>query len=1124
MGGAGVESCSFQLLGRMNIIFNDEAVTTTIPGKKVRLLLAYLVLAYDIPLSRKKIAFDFWPDSTEKQALSNLRKLLHDLRECLPQLDRYLYVTPTYIQWNHELLFYSDIREFEQLAQGQTLYELRKAEQLYKGELLPGLYEEWLDAKRETLAQMYSNVLDKLISILDSQREYSLAIVFANKLLLQNKLREETYRTLMQLHAANHDVPSIVQIYRQLCSVLQAELGINPSEVTAELFKRLMAKDDEHAIAEHSPTPLIGRIEEWGSLLSAWRRSMIGGNRLLLIKGEAGIGKTRLATEFKASMESRGSLAAFAGCFLSVRSLSYGPVATWLRSMPLPELTQATLSELARLLPELLERYPSVPVPNPIKENWQLNGWYEAMERMLLAKQPLLLILDDIQWCDGETLQFLSYLLRGDSRTKLLVIATMRTDEYCGDPVEHFLTGLRAERKLVEIELAPLSQEDTKQLAAETVGEDLADRHSPTLYTQTGGNPLFIVEMLGEWQTKGNSGEFQLSPLARTVIENRLAGLSPESRQLAIVIAAAGRPVLPALIPKMTDMQEEAILDSLEQLTQMKVLRETTNGQYEFTHDILRETAYNMENKVRILKRHREIANGLLAFHLGQAEAIAAEIAFHYELAGMEKEAVVYYEIAASEAEKIYANETRIKCYRKLCTLLPPEQMLPILMKLGETLIIVGEWNEAEKTYRQWLERSGNFVTIQERSLCDVALGNCLRLQGKYEEASDHLERALRCFELIDDHAGLSSVYVMLGMLHYYMGNYDKVLDYQLRRAELPPIEEQLQKDCRFFGIIGHMYYDQCEYEQAIHWIKKQIRLATKLRDHYTTEQAMGVLALIYMDIDEMDRAYDLLVDKMTISQSIGDRMGFAAALCMLGRYYWYLGRYADATPYIVFCLEEAMSIKDMRIVAIALSYEGRNQLAQGRLEEAEVLLERSARLFKQLRTPYFACETLYFICLLRQRQHQLDNAVETAYEALELADRLKRKDMQVKLRLQLWHLETRMGRINLSEAMDHLERLEHQFPGQQEQAEVRYAAWKLDPEQAEYRTAAFLLYEALYRKSGKQEYFDRCHELGSCSDVAVARPMPQLAVEAARNKSTTPNLLAEIDQLIKYGYKGVNR
>lgn len=1116
VGGNGLGDCHFQLLGGMSVSFDGEEVVTVISAGKVRLLLSYLVLTFDMPQSRKKIAFDFWPDSTEKQALSNLRKLLHSLRESFPQIDRYLQITPTYIRWNRDLAFYSDVREFEQVAKGSTLFDLRKAEELYRGELLPGYYEEWLGAKREQLAQTYSNVLDKLISALKNQREYSSAIFFANKLLTQNKVREETYRTLMQLHALNKNTAEVVHIYRQLQTMLQDELGIDPAEETIRLLDRLTQNGSEPQTVGHSPTPLIGRVEEWERLLSVWKQATDGGKALLILKGEAGIGKTRLALEWKAWVESQGGWTAFAGCFPSMRSLSYSPVAAWLRSLPVPQLGPVVLSELSRLLPELSERYPGLPQSNPIQENWQLIRWYDAIERMLLARQPLLLILDDIQWSDRETLQLLSYLLRSDTKAKLFVIATMRTDENPDDAVGTFFSGLHLERSLKEIELAPLTEEETKRLMAVSVGDVLAERHSSGIYAKTGGNPLFIVETLRESQTLSDKSGFRLSPLVKTVIENRLSRLLPDNRKLASTIAAIGRPVSPLLLVRILNMKEEAILEWMDQLDLRKVVQEDENGQYDFTHDIVKEAAYNLTNESRRRQIHRQIARGLLAFHREQPEIAAAEIAFHYELGGQEKEAINYYELAATAAEKIYANETRIKYYKKLCILLPPDQNLSILMKLGDALILMGDWNEAEKTYRQWLERSGNAAALQERSFCDVALGNCLRLQGKYREASFHLERALRCFELLDDHSGLSSVYVELGLLHYYQGNYDEVLDCQMKRMELPLAENRTKEDCRFFGIIGHVFYDQCEYSQAIHWIKQQIGLAAETQDNYTIEQAMGVLAMVYMDIDEMERAFDLLVDKLEISKSIGDRMGFANALGMLGKHYWYCGHHAHSSPCIAFCLEEALLIKDWRVAAIMLGFEGRTLLAQQRLEEADLLLGHSIRLFQHLRTPYFACETLYFMSLLKQRQNRYENAVEVAEEALQIAERLKRRDMHVNLFVLLAHLKTDLGWMTTGEAMELLEKMLEQYPGQQERAAIHFAMWKLSPESPEHQTSALLLNEELYRKSGKEQYLIRCSDMNAPTQAAVARPLPQLAAEAVHNKRISPGILAEIDRYLK--------
>ncbi|MFD0715514.1 AAA family ATPase [Paenibacillus sp. GCM10027626] len=1104
--------CSFQLLGSLKITFDDEEFTAAISGGKAKLLV-YFVLAFDMPQSRKQIAFDFWPDSTEKQALSNLRKLLHDLRQSLPQIDRYLTITPISIQLNGDLPFYSDVREFEQAAKGKNLYELRKAEELYRGELLPGYYEDWLGAKRELLAQTYSNVLDKLISILENQREYSSAIFYASKLLVHDKLREETYRTLMRLYALTKDMSAVVRIFRQLKSTLQDELGIDPADQTLQLLERLSQNDGEHRATDRSHTQLIGRISEWRIMLSAWKQAARGTNTLLILKGEAGIGKTRLAQEFQTWVESQGEQTAWAGCYPSVRSLSYTPVTVWLRSLPLPQLSPVWLSELTRLLPELLERYPDLPKPGPIQENWQLNQWYEAIERMLLDKQPVLLILDDIQWSDTETLQLLSYILRSDSKARLLVIATMRTEGYPGDAVEQLISDLMLERKLIEIDLAPLSEEETRWLMAAAVGDALANRHAPGIHTETGGNPLFIVETLREWQMGGgNDSGFRLSPLVSGVIENKLSKLSPDHRRLVSAIAAVGRPVSEALIAMVMNMEEEAVLERIEWLVRVKILQEAGDGNYDFTHDIIRENAYKLNNESRRRQCHGKIARSLAACHHLQPEAFAAEIAFHYELAGLDKEAVVYYEMAASAAEKIYAIETRIKCYRKLCSLLPPEQILPFLMKLGDALIIAGNWSEAERTYKQWFERFGYSVTIKERSFCDVALGNCLRLQGKYEEAKFHLERALYHFKLMEDNAGLSLVYGTLGSMYYFRADYDQALYYLLERIELPDVGNRTRDDCRFFGFIGFLYYDQGEYGQAVHWFKRQIKLAAEIRDEYFVEEAMGGLALVYFELDDMNLAFDHISEKIEISKSIGARMGFATAVGMLGKYYHLHGSRMQAEQCIAFCLEEAVLIKDWHIAAVVLGIEGCNLMEQQRYEEAGQMIGRSIGLAKQHHISFFECDGLYFMSLLRQRQNQYENAVEAAEEALQIAERLKRRDMQAGLLVLLLQLKTDLRWITPVEAADQLEQMLEQYPGQQERAAIRFTMWKLNPQSPEHRAAALLLNEELYCRSGKEQYLIRCREMNAAIDAAAARQMPPLAAQVVQNKKIPANILAEID------------
>ena len=217
---------------------------------------------------------------------------------------------------------------------------------------------------------------------------------------------------------------------------------------------------------------LVGRSAAWTHLRSAWEDTRRGHPRLVCITGEAGIGKSRLAEELLNWVRRQGFVHARARVYDSARTLAYAPVTEWLRADPLQpavrQLPVAWLGEVTRLLPELLVERPDLPRPEPLTERWQLQRFYEALARTVMAAaQPLLLLLDDIQWCDPETLEWLGYLLHFDRTARLLVVATLRPEEIDdGHPLASFLLNLRTEDLLTEIPLDRLTAAETVALAA----------------------------------------------------------------------------------------------------------------------------------------------------------------------------------------------------------------------------------------------------------------------------------------------------------------------------------------------------------------------------------------------------------------------------------------------------------------------------------------------------------------------------------------------------------------------------------------------------------------------------------------------------------------------------------
>jgi predicted ATPase len=218
----------------------------------------------------------------------------------------------------------------------------------------------------------------------------------------------------MRLHAARGDRASALRVYHTCVEVLQRELGVEPGPAVRAIYQRLVNIDPQRIPSTPvTRLPLIGREKEWAILQSTWRNTTPNRPHFILITGEAGIGKTRLLEEFAEWSDRQGIGLAGAQCHAAEERLAYAPVTAWLQARPLPVLEDVWLTEVARLLPELLIERTSLPHPERLMDSWQRLRLFKALAlAMLKNRSALILLLDDMQWCDRDTLEWLHYLLR----------------------------------------------------------------------------------------------------------------------------------------------------------------------------------------------------------------------------------------------------------------------------------------------------------------------------------------------------------------------------------------------------------------------------------------------------------------------------------------------------------------------------------------------------------------------------------------------------------------------------------------------------------------------------------------------------------------------------------------
>jgi tetratricopeptide (TPR) repeat protein len=363
------------------------------------------------------------------------------------------------------------------------------------------------------------------------------------------------------------------------------------------------------------------------------------------------------------------------------------------------------------------------------------------------AGSPLLLVIDDMQWSDRDTLEWLHYLLRHNARARLLLMGTARMDEVDeSHPLNELVLALKRAGMFNEVELGPLSATETASLASQVAGHDLSSNTSADLYRETEGNPLFVVETMRAEDTDG------IPSTVQAVIEQRLSRLPPASRETVQLAATIGRAFTLDVMVCASTNDDATLARTLDDLVQCNIIREHADAMlhaYDFTHGHIREVAYRTIGLAQRRLLHNRVAEALQQCSSGHLDGVSAQIAMHFDQGGRPEKAVRFYEQAAQAARNVYANTEAIAHLQRAQVLLKAQVELGsaparkdaarVGDALGDLLLHSTRYEDAREAYEWALSCASE---VLERARLQRKIGNILRETHRYDDALVAYKRA----------------------------------------------------------------------------------------------------------------------------------------------------------------------------------------------------------------------------------------------------------------------------------------------------------------------------------------------------------------------------------------------
>ncbi len=939
-GAMRLPSLRVTLLDEFRVWRGDDLIRSEEWGRqKTRSLLKLLLTRPGRPLPRDEILEALWPGASPAAADHSLRTTVGLLRRALePNLARgpdsryvlskrpgYLLERPT--DWDVDAWEFQEHRgraeaawEAERLD--EALEECRAALDLARGEFLAeDPYEDWAMEARQRWRESQLAVFSLLSECLARKGRYTEAIEACESALALERYSDEFYRRLMLYRYCSGDQGLALSAYRKYARALEEQLNAVPSPELERLKEQIEARNvpgvDEGRRYPRPRRPFrlpyslgrtrfVGREREYASLAERMRDMLNGEGTTVALEGEAGVGKTRLAEEFLGYARSRGVRVLSGRCY--ERELG----------SPLEPVMEA--------LEPLIDTGEAMPGPPGSEPDHRPPGSesYEdtRVHRMLAAGlirgsqdescRGLVLFVDDVQWADQATLDFLAYLTRRIAGERILLLFTYRKEDAPG--LSGWLSGwldrLAERRALSILGLSRLSPEDIAELLGCMSSGSFGKLPSLVgfLYRESEGNPFYALEYL-RWLIE--SGVAVVDPRrrisgvddaalrgsalpsgVRSLIRARLNSLNEASRSLLELAAVIGRDFDPGLLYSAGGQEEKgAIYGIIEPLVASGLVVETPQETCRFSHDKLRQALYEEIGTHRRRELHLRVARALSE----EASGSPAELAHHYLRAKEWRPAFESLVLAARGAEEKYAWDAALQSYSRALEVMEKlpgseEERFELLAARERLLEHMDRREERAQTVEEMFElasRLGDRTRIAEVYVRRIGVLAALLNPAAAEQSG--LEAA-RIFRELGDAAGEALAHREVGYVLWMNGDHAGSLEANFRALRIHRNLGDRRGEVGDVGNIAEVYRGMGDYHQALRWTHESVRIYQELGDEVGEAMRLATVASIHHELGELQAALSLVLESLRICTKLGVKNLLVAQHSACGTLYLGLG------------------------------------------------------------------------------------------------------------------------------------------------------------------------------------------------------------------------------------------